>query len=38
MGVLKSFEDLENHQRIHRKYRLKCLGLQKNIHLVTLPL
>ncbi len=32
-------KDLENHQRIHRKYCLKCLGLiKKNIHLVTLSL
>ncbi len=30
--------DLENQQRIHRKYWLKCLYLQKNIHLVTLSL
>jgi hypothetical protein len=29
-------KDLENHHRIHRK--LKCLDLQKNIHLVTLSL
>ncbi len=38
---MKSPLDLKNHQRIHRKYRLKCLYLQKNIHLMscdTVPL
>jgi hypothetical protein len=29
-------EDLENHQRIHKKYWSKCLDLQKNNYLVTL--
>jgi hypothetical protein len=31
-------KDLENYQRKHRKYLLKCLDFQKNIHLVTLSL
>ena len=29
MGSEKRLKDLENHQRMHRKYWLKCLGLQK---------
>jgi hypothetical protein len=36
MGSKKLLIDLENLQRIQRKYRLKCLDLQKNIYLVTL--
>jgi hypothetical protein len=28
-GSEKLLKDLENHQRIHRKYRLKCLDLQQ---------
>jgi hypothetical protein len=35
VSILKN---LENHQRILRKYWLKCLDLQINIHLVTLSL
>ncbi len=34
----KFLKDLGNHQRIRRKYWLKCLDLQQNIHLVTLSL
>jgi hypothetical protein len=30
-GSEKLLKDLENHQRIHRKNCLKCLGLQKII-------
>jgi hypothetical protein len=29
-GNEKRLKDLKNNQRIHRKYSLKCLDLQKN--------
>jgi hypothetical protein len=31
-------KNLENHRRIHKKCRLKCLDLRKNTYLVTLSL
>jgi hypothetical protein len=35
-GFEKPLKGLENHQRIHREYCLKCSDLQENIHLITL--